>query len=133
MRTLSAVMCLAFALAVAGCGDSKKKDGPTPGCGDSSIVAPETCDDGNTDAGDGCTAACQVEPGWTCSLPVSACPVAIFGVLASCLSMLTTTVNDALIVSNCSSVGLPRHIPQGFHQGVLQPPAQTAQADGKGR
>lgn len=71
MRTISAMMCLA--LAVAGCGGSKEKDGPTPGCGDDVIVAPETCDDGNTAAGDGCTAACQVEPGWTCPLVGKPC------------------------------------------------------------
>jgi cysteine-rich repeat protein len=27
----------------------------------------ESCDDGNTDEGDGCSATCQVEPGWVCS------------------------------------------------------------------
>ena len=27
------------------------------------LEAPETCDDGNTAAGDGCDATCQVEPG----------------------------------------------------------------------
>ncbi|MCA9564029.1 MAG: DUF4215 domain-containing protein, partial [Myxococcales bacterium] len=30
-------------------------------CGDSTIVAPETCDDGNTDSNDGCSGACQTE------------------------------------------------------------------------
>jgi cysteine-rich repeat protein len=33
----------------------------------------EGCDDGNTDAGDGCDAACNVEPGWVCTAPGVAC------------------------------------------------------------
>ncbi|HLL25257.1 MAG TPA: DUF4215 domain-containing protein, partial [Kofleriaceae bacterium] len=31
-------------------------------CGDSTVGFTETCDDGNTTAGDGCSATCQVEP-----------------------------------------------------------------------
>jgi fibro-slime domain-containing protein len=39
-----------------------------PHCGDGIInLTGEACDDGNTDGGDGCTAACdQVEDGWVC-------------------------------------------------------------------
>jgi cysteine-rich repeat protein len=33
-----------------------------PGCGDGLISGTETCDDGNTNAGDGCDATCQLEP-----------------------------------------------------------------------
>lgn len=36
-------------------------DGLTSQCGDGQIVEPEQCDDGNTDTGDGCDAACQFE------------------------------------------------------------------------
>lgn len=28
----------------------------------------EECDDGNMDAGDGCSEVCRIEPGWTCTL-----------------------------------------------------------------
>ena len=38
-------------------------DGPTGACGNGVLEAPEACDDGNTAAGDGCDATCQVEPG----------------------------------------------------------------------
>ncbi len=31
-------------------------------CGDGTVTAPETCDDGNTTAGDGCSAMCRREP-----------------------------------------------------------------------
>ncbi|MCK6545673.1 CHRD domain-containing protein [Myxococcota bacterium] len=42
-------------------------DCPTPGlacnnrCGDGVVVSPETCDDGNTTSGDGCSATCTTE------------------------------------------------------------------------
>ena len=35
-------------------------------CGDGMIVGSETCDDGNTLDGDGCSSACAVEAGFTC-------------------------------------------------------------------
>jgi fibro-slime domain-containing protein len=54
---------------------------PTPGspcvstmvCGDSVITGTEQCDDGNAASGDGCSSACALEPGWTCSIPGTAC------------------------------------------------------------
>ena len=44
-------------------------DGPV--CGDGVVEAGETCDDGNTVPGDGCSGVCQVEPGWSCPTPDS--------------------------------------------------------------
>ncbi len=38
-----------------------------PNCGDAHRDAGETCDDGNITPGDGCSAICTVEPGYTCS------------------------------------------------------------------
>ncbi|MBX3275545.1 MAG: DUF4215 domain-containing protein [Sandaracinaceae bacterium] len=35
-------------------------------CGDAMVGRGELCDDGNRDAGDGCDAFCQIEPGWAC-------------------------------------------------------------------
>ncbi len=35
-------------------------------CGDTRILGDELCDDGNTDAGDGCDDTCNIEDGWTC-------------------------------------------------------------------
>ena len=43
------------------------------GCGNGTIEVPESCDDGNTDAGDGCNSACRLEPGSTCRFPGRAC------------------------------------------------------------
>ncbi len=36
-------------------------------CGDSTLTGDETCDDGNTGSGDGCSDTCHVEPGWSCT------------------------------------------------------------------
>jgi cysteine-rich repeat protein len=41
----------------------------SPPCGDLDVSGLETCDDGNTAGGDGCSATCQAEPGFTCSGP----------------------------------------------------------------
>lgn len=42
--------------------------GPTgPVCGNGAVEEGETCDDGGTFAGDGCSVTCTVEPGWTCA------------------------------------------------------------------
>ena len=42
-------------------------------CGDSFIAGAETCDDGNTDPGDGCSSICQEEVGWDCTGQPSTC------------------------------------------------------------
>lgn len=39
-------------------------------CGDGATFAPEACDDGNTNEGDGCSATCTIEEGWTCTVGV---------------------------------------------------------------
>jgi cysteine-rich repeat protein len=44
----------------------------TPMCGDGIVDAPETCDDMNATANDGCT-NCQVDPGYHCSGSPSVC------------------------------------------------------------
>eukprot|EP00386_Alphamonas_edax_P011166 GDKI01035508.1.p1 GENE.GDKI01035508.1~~GDKI01035508.1.p1 ORF type:complete len:2344 (-),score=543.67 GDKI01035508.1:388-6831(-) len=36
-------------------------------CGDGKVTDVETCDDGNTLDGDGCSKSCTVEPGWKCT------------------------------------------------------------------
>jgi cysteine-rich repeat protein len=38
-----------------------------PYCGDKLVLLDEKCDDGNAKGGDGCSAACQVEPGFACN------------------------------------------------------------------
>ncbi len=41
--------------------DATPDGGADPVCGDERVDAPETCDDGNTEPGDGCDADCQLE------------------------------------------------------------------------
>jgi len=43
--------------------------GCTTQCGDGLILGDEACDDGNAVSGDGCSADCQVEDGFTCTQP----------------------------------------------------------------
>src|SRR5262249_40118187 len=42
-------------------------------CGDSVLQLGENCDDGNTNANDGCSATCAVESGWGCTGQPSVC------------------------------------------------------------
>ena len=44
-------------------------------CGDGTVDPAEGCDDANREGGDGCSAACVVEPGYACSGNPSACAV----------------------------------------------------------
>jgi fibro-slime domain-containing protein len=44
-----------------------------PVCGDGFITAPETCDDGDSDPGDGCSASCTIEPTFACPAPAQDC------------------------------------------------------------
>ena len=46
---------------------------PANSCGNSDLEGSEVCDDGNPDAGDGCSDSCAVEPGWTCPAPGMPC------------------------------------------------------------
>lgn len=59
-----------------GCGGSCSFDvsGCVPiRCGDGLVSTGEACDDQNTQAGDGCNAACSVEQGWACAGEPSVC------------------------------------------------------------
>jgi fibro-slime domain-containing protein len=51
----------------------------TTKCGDKKISGAETCDDGNTVNGDGCSSACSLEPGWVCPVMGAACRAAACG------------------------------------------------------
>jgi cysteine-rich repeat protein len=56
-----------------GTGTGGNDAGPTIVCGDGVISKGEDCDDGNTDDGDGCSATCTFEAGWTCKSAPSVC------------------------------------------------------------
>lgn len=42
-------------------------DATLPPCGDGVLTADEACDDGNLSGADGCSASCEIEPGWACA------------------------------------------------------------------
>lgn len=46
-----------------------------PDCGDGfvQVAKGETCDDGNSTSGDGCSSQCLIEEGWTCPAPGQSC------------------------------------------------------------
>ena len=46
-----------------------------PDCGDGviQVTKGETCDDGNTESGDGCSSQCLLEEGWICPRPNEKC------------------------------------------------------------
>ncbi len=46
---------------------------PSPACGNGLLETGETCDQGNTVAGDGCSSSCQTESGWVCTNQPSLC------------------------------------------------------------
>lgn len=50
-------------------------DATEPGCGNAVVDATlgESCDDGNTHAGDGCSDTCQIEEGFSCETEGEAC------------------------------------------------------------
>lgn len=48
-----------------------------PGCGDGVLDADEECDDTNLDDGDGCSATCELEAGYTCSGVEGECDVIV--------------------------------------------------------
>ena len=67
---LAALSCMMFY----GCGDDSSGEDTVKACGNSQIEGDETCDDGNTESGDGCSADClNVEDGYTCPKEGGAC------------------------------------------------------------
>lgn len=66
-------------------------------CGDNNVVGSETCDDGNTMAGDGCDAMCQVEVDFFCNAATT--------ITAGATNGDTSTGSNALI-SSCGGDGL---------------------------
>ena len=56
--------------------------GPMAVCGDGELHtanAVERCDDGNDEAGDGCSPKCTIEGGWTCAGEPSTCAMTSSG------------------------------------------------------
>ena len=78
-------------------------------CGNGIIEAGEQCDDGDTVSGDGCSATCQVEPGWTCVGEPSVCSRCGNGIIEGVEQCDGTDLGG----QTCTSLG------QGFSGGTL--------------
>ncbi|NUP09485.1 MAG: DUF4215 domain-containing protein [Polyangiaceae bacterium] len=83
-------------------------------CGNGVIEAAETCDDGNTNAGDGCSATCTLQTGFACDAgspsvcyDVSACGTNTACYLGPCTGTVVTG----------SATGLPANIPDNLPAG----------------
>jgi cysteine-rich repeat protein len=69
MTSMQTFRYLMGILLVVACGQgcsSKSVPPPEAKCGDHTVQGAEDCDDGNTADGDGCSATCTVESGWSC-------------------------------------------------------------------
>lgn len=75
------LLSIPLLLALTACVDTSRKaytvsdagTGSAAVCGDGRIMADERCDDGNAAGGDGCSATCQVESGYSCGGEPSSC------------------------------------------------------------
>lgn len=66
-------LILLWALAGAGCAQGFDPAAVLPSCGDGARGDAEECDDANLSSGDGCSAGCRLELGWSCEGQPSAC------------------------------------------------------------
>ncbi|WP_236517267.1 DUF4215 domain-containing protein [Sandaracinus amylolyticus] len=62
----------------------------TYSCGDGRTDGTETCDDGNTVAGDGCSSTCQYESGYACAGEPSACVLGAGNAYCATAEVITT-------------------------------------------
>jgi MYXO-CTERM domain-containing protein len=90
-------------------------------CGDGVVSSGESCDDSNTAPGDGCSATCAVEPGFTCpnaggqcltvdlvtpaaNAFLNASPVSVSGTATAGASVLVEIINDTMTVVGSQTV-----------------------------
>jgi len=76
-------------------------DGPV--CGDGVMEGSEECDDGNTAAGDGCSADCAIEYGTSCELTVSWAPATADGTPVGCGDIDVLTVDISVFESGTAT------------------------------
>jgi cysteine-rich repeat protein len=69
-------------------------------CGDGVVAPPETCDDGNHAAGDGCSPLCTIEPCWGCAGAPSVCTPVVDG--TACDDGNPCTAFDTCVGMSCA-------------------------------
>ncbi|CAN5226203.1 hypothetical protein BH11MYX1_BH11MYX1_07040 [soil metagenome] len=90
----------------------------TPTCGNGIVEAFEACDDHNTAASDGCSAACTVEAGFSCAGSPSVCTVLPGGCAnpGTITLALVGTTYDGMVMSDTSNAvsGVPGGACDGY-------------------
>jgi cysteine-rich repeat protein len=110
---------------------------PPSVCGDGLITGAEQCDDGNGASGDGCSAACVVEPGFLCTGQPSVCQLTFDYTLSSSGDITvapgaasSNTISASLSLGPSQSVsfsasGLPGGATASFSPTACIPPCST--------
>ena len=96
-------------------------------CGDGVVVSGEECDDGNVDDGDGCSADCRVETGWSCTGAPSRCESSCGnGVIVGQEECDDGNVDDGdgcsadcRVETGWSCTGAPSHCESGCGDGAI--------------
>lgn len=101
-------------------GGGSGQGGSTTACGDGLLSPPESCDDGNTVAGDGCSDSCITEAGYDCRGAPSVC-TCVEG--SSCEDGNPCTQDDVCIQGDCTgSIPVACAGPDECHQpGACDP------------
>ena len=76
-------------------------------CGNGELDAREACDDGNTAAGDGCSSACQVEPGFYC-----------YDIPSVCIPLSGDPDNDGILTGDELPLGTDPRDPDTDDDGI---------------
>ena len=111
-----------------------------PECGDGIVQSGEGCDDGDTAGGDGCSATCNVEPGFSCTGSPSVCtPECGDGTLdagETCDDGDTASGDgcsgSCLVESGWTCAGMPSVCTQNCGNGVVSAPQGETCDDGDG-
>lgn len=84
-------------------------------CGDGLVEGKEKCDDGNKDAGDGCSSKCQVEAGFVCLTPAKPCRTAVCEVTKVGESVFLKGNFIEYGLGKDAAFGSDGNAPEGYH------------------
>ncbi|MGC4091238.1 MAG: DUF4215 domain-containing protein [Polyangiaceae bacterium] len=97
-------------------------------CGDGALQRSESCDDGNTTSGDGCSRICQKEGNWSCPTPGSPCQ--FLGACGNGVLTTNKTCDDGNTVSGDGCSADCKTIETGFECRVPGKPCTPRCGDG---
>lgn len=97
-------------------------------CGDGAIQRGESCDDGNSVSGDGCSRICQLEANWICPTPATPCQ--FLGVCGNGVLTTNKTCDDGNTMSGDGCSSDCKTIDTGFECRVPGKPCTPRCGDG---